>query len=62
MAFERGRRVPPGVSVAASQPGSPVVAASVYGVRYEEFDGPHEAPTEVTREDNRGHTGEQWFD
>ena len=50
MAFERGRRVPPGVSVAASQPGSPVVAASVYGVRYEEFDSPHEVPTEVARE------------
>ena len=50
------------MSVASSQPVSPVVAASVYGVRYEEFDGPHEAPTEVTREDNRGHTGEQWFD
>ena len=62
MAFERIRHVPHGVSVASSQPVSPVVAASVYGVRYEEFDGPHEAPTEVTREDNRGHTGEQWFD
>jgi hypothetical protein len=35
--------------VAASQPGSQV-AASVYGVRYEEFDGPHEVPTEVARE------------
>lgn len=38
------------MSVAASQPGSPVVAASVYGVRYEEFDSPHEVPTEVARE------------
>jgi predicted esterase len=38
------------VSVAASQPGSQVVAASVYGVRYEEFDDPHEVPTEVARE------------
>jgi hypothetical protein len=50
VAFERGRRVPPRVSVAASQPGSQVVTASVYGVRYEEFDGPHEVPTEVARE------------